>query len=321
MLCVDLHREAMAIRDRHAPPSSMPLHQPAMVPQVLALLRPAQGHSVLDLTVGTGGHALAIARCIGPDGFLVGVDADREAIDVARERLQAPASCRFELFAERFSRAADVARKAGVAAFDAALADLGVGSHQLDQPSRGFSFDSQDRLNMLYDTTAGPSAWEVINKASERDLAEIFFRYGEERHSRAIAARICRRRAEAPINTPAELAALVKGVAARRARRRRTWRIHPATRVMMALRIHVNHEMEELEALLSALPPLIKKGGRAAVLTYHSLEARRVKEAWGRQEKEGLWQSLTPSPLTPSEEQVTENPRIRSAQLRAVQRL
>lgn len=321
MQCVDLQCEAMAIRDRQAPPSGIPLHQPAMVPQVLRLLQPAPGHAVLDLTIGTGGHALALAQAIGAAGLLIGIDADQDALQIARARLTAEAPCRFELFAERFSRAPDVARQAGLSAFDAVLADLGVGTHQLAQPARGFSFESQDRLDMRYDTTAGPSAWDAVNRASEEELAEIFFRCGEERHSRAIAARICRRRAEGPIDSPAELAALVKGVVARRTPRRHTWRIHPATRVMMALRIHVNHELEELEALLAALPSLVRRGGRAAIVTYHSLEARRVKEAWRRQEKEGLWQSLTPSPVTPSEEQASENPRIRSAQLRAARRL
>lgn len=292
-----------------------------MVPQVLDLLQPAPGDSVLDLTLGTAGHSLALAAAIGPDGLLVGIDADPEAISTARERLEAEAPCTFRLFAERFSRARDVAHRAGVEGFDVALADLGVGTHQLLRPERAFSFDSDAKLDMRYDTSGGPSAWDVVNRAPEQELADIFHRLGEERYSRQIAAQICRRRTERPINTPAELADLVKRVAARRTPRRRTWRIHPATRVMMALRIHLNGEMEELDALLEALPALLKRGGRAGVLTYHSLEARRVKHAWRRQAKEGLWQLLTPSPVKPSREQLDENPRIRSAQLRAVRRL
>ena len=217
MLLFALQREAVAMPGGQAAPSEPLLHQPAMVPQVLELLRPAPGDAALDLTVGTGGHSLALASAVGPEGLLVGLDADPEALRTARARLEAEAPCPFLLFHARFSQAARVAREAGVEAFGVALADLGVGTHQLLQPARGFSFGSESRLDMRYDATAGPSAWDVVNTASERDLADIFHRYGEERYSRQIAAAICRRRAEAPIETAAELAELVKAVAARRA--------------------------------------------------------------------------------------------------------
>jgi 16S rRNA (cytosine1402-N4)-methyltransferase len=297
------------------------LHEPAMVSEVLALLSPCPGDAALDLTVGPGGHALALAAAIGPTGLLIGIDADPAALRIARARLGAEAPCRFQLFHARFGSAARVAREAEVGAFDVALADLGVGTHQLLQPARGFSFDSGSRLDMRYDAAAGPSAWDIVNTAPEGELADIFHRYGEERYSRQVAAAICRGRVEAPIETAAELADLVKAVAARRTPRRRTWRIHPATRVMMALRIYVNHEIEELGALLEALPGLLRKGGRAAILTYHSLEARCVKEAWRRQAKDGLWEILTRSPAKPAADEVSANPRVRSAQLRAARRL
>jgi len=306
---------------RQAAPSEPLLHEPAMVPQILELLRPASGDIALDLTVGTGGHSLAFAAALGPKGLLVGIDADPGALAVARSRLEAAAECPFQLFHARFGQAARVACEAGVASFNVALADLGVGTHQLLQAARGFSFDSESRLDMRYDASAGPSAWDVVNTSSERELADIFHQYGEERYSRQIAAAICRRRAEAPIETAAELADLIRSVAARRTPRGRTWRIHPATRSMMALRIFVNREIEELQALLDVLPGLMGRGGRAAILTYHSLEARCVKETWRRQAKEGVWEILTPSPLKPGTEQVRGNPRIRSAQLRAARRL
>jgi 16S rRNA (cytosine1402-N4)-methyltransferase len=151
---------------------------------------------------------------------------------------------------------------------------------------------------------------------SEQELADIFFRFGEERYSRRIAAAICRRRSTEPINTPAELAGLIKSVAARRSSGR-TWRIHPATRVAMAIRIAVNDELGQLDALLDVLPGLLAPGGRAAVITYHSLEARRVKQVWREQQRQGVLEIITKHVVKPSDEEVQENPRARSAQLRA----
>jgi len=323
MLAVKLQRGTMATSDGHKPDGKTPLHQPAMVSEVLSLLRVKAGHSVLDLTVGTGGHSLALAGAVGPDGLLVGIDADEGALYVARKRLEQEAPCPFELFPAWFNAAPSVARQAGVETFDAALADLGMGTHQLMDASRGFSFDSEARLDMRYDPTSGPSAWDVINRKSEEELADIFYEYGEERYSRQIAARICAARIceERPVETAAELADLVKNVVARRTPRRRTWRIHPATRVMMALRIYVNREFEELEALLEALPELLVPGGRAGIITYHSLEARRVKHTWRRQARDGLMEELSDSPWMPSEDEVERNPRVRSAQLRVARRL
>jgi 16S rRNA (cytosine1402-N4)-methyltransferase len=289
-----------------------------MVSDVLSHLRVERGDAVLDLTVGTGGHSLALTEAVGPDGLLVGIDADEDALRVARTRLEEKAPCPFKLFAARFSSARRVAREAGVETFNAALADLGVGTHQLMDASRGFSFDSEARLDMRYDPTTGPSAWDVVNRESEDELADIFYEYGEERYSRQIAARICEER---PIETAAELADLIKNVVARRTPRRRTWRIHPATRVMMALRIYVNREFEELEAMLDALPDLLARDARAGIITYHSLEARRVKHTWRRQARVGLMEEMPDSPWMPSEDEVEKNPRVRSAQLRVARRL
>ncbi len=315
MLAGTLQCGTMAEGDGHRPDEQMPLHEPAMVCQVLRLLEVQPGDAVLDLTVGTAGHALALAGAVGPEGLVVGIDAD--ALAVAGQRLEREAPCPFELYPARFSVARKVAERAGVSGFAAVLADLGVGTHQLMDPSRGFSFDSDAPLDMRYDTSAGPSAREVVNTASEEELADIFYRFGEERYSRQIAARICRER---PLETAAELAELVKRVVARRTPRRRTWRIHPATRVMMALRIYVNREFEELEALLEALPDLLERGGRAGIITYHSLEARRVKHTWRRQKRQGLMEELPDSPWMPTDEEVERNPRVRSAQLRVARR-
>jgi 16S rRNA (cytosine1402-N4)-methyltransferase len=209
-------------------------------------------------------------------------------------------------------------RELGLDGFHVVLADLGVGP-QLDDPARGFAFESCARLDMRYDPSAGISAWDVVNRTPERALSDILFIYGEERLSRQIAAAICRERQRRPIDTPAELSALIKRVAARRSAGR-TWRIHPATRSAMAMRIYVNDELGELERLLEVLPSLLAPGGRAAVLSYHSLEARRVKLVWRRQQQEGLIEVLTRKAVKPSEDEIRQNPRARSAQLRVCAR-
>jgi len=311
----------MVVLEHRESTSGTPIHEPAMVPQVLQTLDPRPGQRALDLTVGTGGHSLALARAVGRDGLLIGLDADPDAVRVAERRLTDAAPCPFRLILARFGRALEVTREVAPDGFDVVLADLGVGTHQLLDPERGLSFDSTERLDMRFDRTLGPSAYDVVNGAAEEQLADIFHNLGEERYSRQIAARICRRRAEGPIESAADLAEICKAVYARRGPRGRTWRIHPATRVLMSLRIFVNREMEELDALLEALPRLLARDGRAAVLTYHSLEARRVKQAWRRQQKAGLVRVMKPSPLKPTEQQVRENPKVRSAQLRGCRRL
>jgi len=301
---------------RNSPSAAMPIHEPAMVRQVLQLTRPGRGEKVLDLTVGTGGHALALAEGLGAEGFLLGLDRDGAALKLARTRLSLCSPCQFALLQCRFSRAREAAQRQGICAFDVVLADLGVGTHQMDDPARGFSFDSEHRLDMRYETTQRLTAWHVINELPRNELADIFYRLGQERYSRQIAEAICRHRQQHSIETPAELARLIKAVVARYSKGR-TWRIHPATRVMMSLRSFVNEEPEELQAMLELLPELLAPGGRAALLTYHSLEARRVKHAWREQEKKGLLKILTRRPLRPHEAEIKRNPRARSCQLRA----
>lgn len=319
MDCLQVSRSTVAIVQ--TPPSNsedIPLHRPAMVRQILECTTPHRARNALDLTVGTGGHALAIGQELGPEGFLLGLDRDRTALQAAKRRLTHSLDCRFRLFRCPFSRARQAAEEVGVESFDLVLADLGVGSHQLEDPARGFSYESDISLDMRYDTSEGMTARDVINTLPRDRLADIFYNLGEERYSRQIADAICSRRERQPVETAAELAEIIKRVAARRSGGRR-WRLHPATRVMMALRIYVNRELEELEALLHLLPGLLHRGSKACILTYHSLEARRVKQAWQELEEKGLLKILTPSPLTPSEEEIQDNPRVRSCQLRAAE--
>jgi 16S rRNA (cytosine1402-N4)-methyltransferase len=310
----------MASVDHRQADQQMPRHEPAMVEEILQLLCPAPGETALDLTVGTGGHSVALAGELGEDGLLVGLDADASALAVARERLEQEAPCRFKLVQGPFSLAPRVLEDLGVDGADVVLADLGVGTHQLLNDERGFGFESEAPLDMRYDTGRGPTAAEVVNELPEKDLADIFYHLGEERYSRQIASRICRERREQRIETPAQLADLIKNVVARRSRRSQTWRIHPATRCMMALRIYVNRELEELDALLEALPEMLNPGARVGILTYHSLEARRVKLAWREQKREGRMELIKRKPVMPSEEEVQRNPSVRSVQLRTARK-
>jgi len=309
----------MTIQDHPETPQPT-THCPVMLTEVLECLRPAPGESALDVTTGTGGHTLALAEAVGAAGRVLGLDADADALAVARTRLDAEAPCPVLLEQTRFSRAAYAARAHGFDGFDVILADLGIGTHQLKQDKRAFSFDSEARLDMRFDTSVGLSAWDLVNEWPEENLSDIFHRLGEERYSRQIASRICRIRAEESIDTPAALATLIKGVVARRSRRGVSWRIHPATRVFMALRMAVNGELDELEALLAALPALLKRGGRVCVLSYHSLEARLVKHTWRAQASEGILELITRRVVKPSEEEVARNPKARSAQLRGALR-
>ena len=299
-----------------SPEWDIPLHRPAMVEQVLEYLQPPAGGRALDVTTGTGGHSIALARRLGHRGLLVGMDRDMNALKVARKRLE-EIDCPFRLFKGTFSRADEAAERVDVDGFDSVLADQGIGTHQMDDPERGFSYRSTARLDMRYDRSQRMTAWEVVNREPEDSLADIFWKLGEERLSRQIARAIVRRRDREPIDTPAELADLIEDVAARGGGE---WHMHPATRVMMALRIYVNGEMEELEQFLGLLPNLLVPGGRAVLLTYHSLEARRVKKAWQAQQEEGRLTVLTDSPVTPDAEEINDNPRVRSCQLRAAAR-
>ncbi len=291
------------------------LHRPVMCREILDFLNPSPGQSLLDLTAGTGGHSLLLAERLGADGLIVGMDADESALKTARRKLEAESVCDFRLFQGRFSQAMEVLEKVNISGFDLIIADLGVGTHQLDDEGRGFSYESDSPPDMRFDPSEGRSALEVINEEPQESLADILYHFGQERFSRPIASGICRRRMEKPLESAREVAEIIKKVYAARTGGKK-WRIHPATRTFMALRIYVNDELGELEKILELFPRLVGAGARAAIITYHSLEARRVKTAWRRQEKEGVLELVTPKPVKPDEREVAENPRARSAQLR-----
>jgi len=285
---------------------------PALVPHYLA---PAAGEVIVDATVGAGGHARLIAERVGPSGRLIGLDHDASMLALAAPRLAGlPAT----LVHAGFAELPRVLRELGVPAVDGVLADLGVCSDQLDEAGRGFSFARPGPLDMRMNPDEGETAADLLRRLPEREIADLIWRYGEERYSRRIARRVVEARRRQPPRTTEELAELVRGCVPRPRRRPgEKAAIDPATRVFQALRIAVNDELGALRRLLEALPRLVRPGGRAVVISFHSLEDRPVKQAFRDPE---VWEALTRKPVTAGEEEVASNPRARSAKLRAARR-
>jgi 16S rRNA (cytosine1402-N4)-methyltransferase len=287
-----------------------PQHVPVLPERVLELLQPAPGQVVVDCTVGAGGHARLIAERLAPGGRLIGLDQDTAMLELARPRL---AGLPVELVHGNFDQLRPVLDRLGLDAVDGVLADVGFCSDQLDDPGRGLSFSQAGPLDMRLDRSGGPTAAALLAQLNERDLADLFWRYGEERFSRRIARRIAETRRQEPLTTTDELAALLR----RCVPRSRGHNIDPATRVFQALRIAVNDELGALERLLAALPYCLKSGGRAVVISFHSLEDRLVKQGFRQRD---VWQELTRKPVQAGEAEVAANPRARSAKLRAAAR-
>jgi 16S rRNA (cytosine1402-N4)-methyltransferase len=292
------------------PPSApSPRHVPVLPREVVELLAPAPGQVFVDATVGAGGHTRLLAERVGPAGRVIGLDQDAGMLELARPRL---AGLPVTLVHANFDRLPQVLREQGVEAVDGVLADLGVCSDQLDEAGRGLSFQQPGPLDMRMDPRSGETAADLLRRLGERDLADLIYTYGEERFSRRIARKIVETRKQAPLETTEQLAALVRRCVPRPKGRRHV--IDPATRVFQALRIAVNDELGALERLLAALPRCLRPGGRAALISFHSLEDRRVKQAFRNRE---VWQELTRKPVVAGEDEVRANPRARSAKLRA----
>ncbi len=282
------------------------MHEPVLLEEVVRLL--AGASTVLDLTLGTGGHAEALLEAGA--GRVVGVDRDPEALAVARERL-ARFGPRFTAVRARFSEIPRIAAEASVRAVEGTFYDLGVSSLHLDRPERGFSYRLEGPLDMRMGPE-GPTAGDLIRTSSEAELAQILRDFGEERFARRIARAIVRARDREPIETTGRLAAVVAGAVPKRRRGP-----HPARRTFQALRVAVNREHEELTASLPQAVGLLAPGGRIVVISYHSLEDRIVKSFFSREE--GL-EVLTRKPVRPSAAEVRRNRRARSAKLRAAER-
>lgn len=302
-------------------------HVSVLLEEVLDLLRPAPGGRFLDGTVGGAGHAAALLERVGPEGFLYGIDQDPTALSVAEERL-ARVGPNFELRQGNF---ADVLPGWTLPPLDGILLDLGVSSYQLDTAERGFSFRLEGPLDMRMGTE-GPSAADLVNNLPERDLVDILFRYGEERHSRAIVRAILKHRTERPYQTTRELAETIERVVPAH----KAGGIHPATRTFQALRIAVNRELEVLEQVIPAAMSKLAPGGRLAIISFHSLEDRIVKTVFREMAKTCTCppklpicvcgtvpqvKVITPKPVEASEDEVRVNARSRSAKLRVAEKL
>ncbi len=290
-------------------------HRSVMLKEVLEWLEPKAGQVVLDCTIGVGGHAAAILKELGPEGLLIGMDKDEGVLKMA-QRFLAPfaQTGNLRLFHADYRDIESVLEEAAErdGKVDGILLDLGVSSLQLDSPDRGFSFRHEGPLDMRMDCSKKVTAAALLGKLSERELADIFWRYGEERWSKRIARSIKR---ESPIETTTQLADLiVRTVPGKRGR------IHPATRVFQALRIAVNNELEGLEAFLDCSHRFQRSGGRTVAISFQSLEDRIVKHSFLKGSRAGVYRILTKKPVRPSPEEIQENVRSRSAKLRAVER-
>jgi 16S rRNA (cytosine1402-N4)-methyltransferase len=294
-------------------------HKPVLVREVLETLAPAGRECFVDCTIGLGGHAEAILEAAGGGAALIGLDVDEGNLRLCRQRL-ARFGERVRLFQANFSRVSEVLRECDRRGADALLADLGVASSQLNDVEHGLSFAADGPLDMRLDRSLRTRAADLVNHLDERELADLIYRYGEERYSRRIARAICRARLVKRIERTAELAKLVAGGYPSEARRSRRG-VHPATRTFQALRIAVNDELASLEGLLASLPAVLNPGGRAAVISFHSLEDRLVKRAFADWSATGSARLLNRRVIVPAQEERQANPRSRSAKLRGVERL
>jgi len=303
-----------------------------MPERTVELLAVRQGGTYADLTLGLGGHAALVMPLMGPDGWLIGVDKDEDAITIARDRLEGLPG-RLTIIRADFRHAPRLIAEGCTGSIDGFMMDLGVSSMQLKTPGRGFGFMDDTPLDMRMDKTGALTAASVVNDTPEAELASIILRYGEERWAKAIAKKIAERRKASPITTTGALAKAVMDAVPRKAWPERT---HPATRTFQAIRIAVNDELGALADGLEGMLGLIRPGGRAVVISYHSLEDRIVKQTFRRWEtgctcppdfpacvcgnKPGL-RPVTKRPLVPDEEEIKANPSARSAKLRAAERI
>lgn len=285
------------------------MHVPVMLNECLEHLAIRPDGVYLDATCGLGGHTRAIAQRLAT-GFVIACDRDAESLARARANLADVPAGRVRFHHVRFSLVGEALQAEGVPQLDGLLADLGVSRYQLTEGERGFSLMSDGPLDMRMDRSQGRTAADIVNYESEKQLADLIFQLGEERRSRRIARAIVRAR---PISTTGQLASVIEDAAPR------TGRIHPATQTFMALRIAVNEEREELDALLAALPRLVRPGGRVVLLTFMSLEDRSVKRAFQALERTGEARILTRHVVRPTEEEIESNPPSRSAKLRAME--
>jgi 16S rRNA (cytosine1402-N4)-methyltransferase len=290
---------------------SSTVHVPVLLAEVLQALDPQPGQQLVDGTAGGGGHLRALAERVGPDGWVLGIDRDPVAIErLQRELAGMPVKLAWGNYLELPTFLAEI----GCPQVDGILLDLGLSSDQLADAERGFSFNIDGPLDLRFNPQSGEPAWRLIDRLSAEHLADLIYEFGEERFSRRIARAIVEARRQQPIRTSAQLAELVRRCVPAQHREK----IHPATRTFQALRIAVNQELHCLQRALEKLPDCLRPRGRLAVISFHSLEDRYVKEAFQHDQR---WERLTKKPIGPRETEVHQNPRCRSAKLRVARRV
>ena len=289
-------------------------HIPVLVEEVMTFLRCEPGRTYVDATLGGGGHASEILKRTAPDGVVIGMEWDEEALSEARNTLM-PFGDRVKIFRENFIHLPDFIEAESV---DGILLDLGLSSIQVEKEERGFSFKGEGPLDMRMDHRMTHTAAHLINRLSSEELEYTLSQYGEERWAKRIARAIVQEREREPLRTTQTLRKIVHRAIPRRFHSRR---IDPATRTFQAFRIRVNEELENLGKILETGWKILKRGGRICIISFHSLEDRMVKETFRRLGKQGEMRVLTKKPVTPSEEEQRRNPRSRSAKLRCAERV
>lgn len=290
-------------------------HYPVMLDESVSALLEGGGEVFVDATLGLGGHAYELLKR-NPKAYLIGVDKDEEALELADRRLK-EFEGRYSLYKADYRDLDEVLKAEGLDKVDGILMDLGVSMLQLKKPERGFSFNEDAPLDMRMDKSQRLTAYDVVNRYRERDLARIIKEYGEERFAHRIAREIVRARLKKPIESTKELAQIVERAVPKGFYKK----IHPATKTFQAIRIEVNSELNHLREALIKVPELLNGGGRIAVISFHSLEDRIVKHTFREFEKRGTLRVLTKKPITPSEREIEENPPSRSAKLRVAERV
>ncbi len=308
-------------------------HVPVMPTEVEKFLNCKPGKIIADCTLGGAGHAKAIVEKIVPDGLMIGIDQDADAIKNAKKVLE-PFSANISLFHDNFVNFPKILSELGIKAVDGILLDLGLSRHHIEKSGRGFSFRKDEPLDMRMDIRSGILAKDLVNKMDEKELERIFFEFGEERRAKQIVRSIVRHRAKKEIQSSKELARIVSGAIA--LRESKVSRIHPATRAFMALRIAVNKELEQLSLFMEGVADFLNPQGRLCVLSFHSLEDRIVKRGIKFLEKECIcppdfpkcicnkekvFRNLTRKVLRPTQQEIAANPLARSTKLRVAERI
>ncbi len=294
-------------------------HTPVMLDEIIGYLNLKPGKTIVDATIGTAGHSMAIVERITPGGRLIAIDRDEDSLAVSRQRLGRFADST-TLVHGNFVDLDMILKDLNVKKIDGIIFDLGISSFQLDDPQRGFSFQSEGPLDMRLDRTSYISAYDLINNLNEEEISALLWNFGEERWHNRIAHLLVQERQKHPIATTSELVSIVARSIPQRFRHRH-YRIHPATRTFQAVRIAVNREIEIIESAINKAIAFLEKRARICVISFHSLEDRAVKHTFRAAKAEGALRLITPKPLTPTEAEIEDNPSSRSSKLRVAEKV